>query len=131
DQIAEVDAGGAFAHLIDAAGSDVTTLVENHRQLDPADRQRLELVRQGQGGDAIASAIAADRWHRGDTADDVRMQLLRDWSDDPGVPAADKLLVATTVAEVEQLNVAARAMLIADGLLGSDALTITLHAPNR
>src|SRR5205814_6854509 len=59
---------------------------------------------------------------------------LRDWHADAGVPARDKLLVATTVAEVEQLNVAAQAMLTVDdavGALGADALIVTLRAPNR
>jgi len=131
DQIPEVDAGGAFAHLVDVAGPHRVTLAENHRQLDPADRDRLELVRAGRGADMIDSAIADRRWHRGDTPDDVREQLLHDWYADPGTPAADKLLVATTVAEVEQLNTAARAMLAAGGHLGDTAITITLHAPNR
>src|SRR5438270_6802287 len=66
DQIPEVDAGGAFAHLVDAAGEHVITLAENHRQLNAADRDRLELVRDGDGAAAIASARSAGRWHRGD-----------------------------------------------------------------
>ncbi|HET9733517.1 MAG TPA: MobF family relaxase [Acidimicrobiales bacterium] len=133
DQIPEVDAGGAFAHLVDVADGHgrLITLAENHRQHDAADRDRLEMVRAGRGGDMIDSATRDGRWHRGDTADDVREQLLRDWHADPGVPAAEKLLIATTVAEVEQLNTAARAMLAADGKLGDSALAVTLHAPNR
>jgi conjugative relaxase-like TrwC/TraI family protein len=131
DQIPEVDAGGAFAHLVDLAGDRRVTLAENHRQQDPADRHRLDLVREGRGAEMIDSAITDARWHRGDSADEVREQLLRDWHADPGTPAADKLLVATTVGEVEQLNTAARAMLSADGRLGDDALTVTLNAPNR
>ena len=32
-QIPEVDAGGAFAHLVDAAGEHLVVLAENHRQV--------------------------------------------------------------------------------------------------
>jgi hypothetical protein len=82
------------------------------------------MVRAGRGGDMIDSATRDGRWHRGNTADDVREQLLRDWHADRGVLSAYKLLIATTVAEVEQLNTAARAMVAADRKLGDSAITV-------
>lgn len=131
DQIPEVGAGGAFAHLVERCGDAVVALRENHRQVDPADRDRLDLIRSGRSAAAIASAKAAGRWHDADSADGARVALLTDWHADSGQAASDKLLVATTVAEVERLNAAARALLLADGRLGRRALVITLASPTR
>ncbi|MGH9157218.1 MAG: MobF family relaxase, partial [Acidimicrobiales bacterium] len=131
DQIPEVGAGGAFAHLVASGGNSVVALRENHRQRLDADRQRLDLIRSGRSAAAIASARADGRWHVGESADDVRAALLSHWYGDPGVAGRDKLLVATTVAEVERLNSAARAMLLGDGHLGNDALVIVAVSPAR
>lgn len=131
DQIPEVGAGGAFAHLVERCGDAVVALRENHRQADPVDRDRLGLIRTGRSAAAIASARAAGRWHDADSADAARVGLLSAWHADPGTAASDKLLVATTVAEVERLNAAARALLDAEGRLGRRSLVITLSSPTR
>jgi conjugative relaxase-like TrwC/TraI family protein len=131
DQIPEVEAGGAFAHLVSRCGADLVALRENHRQVDPRDRHRLTLVRDAKAADAIASAQAAGRWHSAATADEVRELLLRDWHTAPGVAGFDKFLVATTVSEVEGLNVAARAIYAAEDRLGAEPLVIELNAPDR
>ncbi|MBW3613925.1 MAG: relaxase domain-containing protein [Actinobacteria bacterium] len=131
DQIPEVGAGGAFRHLVERLGPKVVALVENHRQVHHGDRDRLRLIASGRAAEAIDSAKADGRWRGGDTADEVRERLLLDWHTDTGTIAQDKLLVATTVAEVERLNDAARALLVADGRLGPEALTVELAAPDR
>lgn len=130
-QLPEVGAGGAFARLVTDAGPHLVALVENHRQVHPADRHRLQLIRQGQPGAALASARDDGRLHLAETADALREQLLADWASDPGVAGRDKLLVAFTVAETEQLNALARAALTADGTLGASAITIPCAAPDR
>lgn len=131
DQIPEVGAGGAFGHLVERCGEAVVALRENHRQRHEADRARLELLRDGRSAEVIASAKADGRWHGADSADEARAAALRAWHADPGVAGADKLLVATTVAEVERLNEAARALAMTDGRLGDEALVIGLSAPGR
>jgi len=131
DQLPEVGAGGAFARLVAEAGPRLVSLVENHRQVDADDRRRLQLIRAGQAGAALASAQHDGRLHVADIADDLRQQLLADWVADPGVAGRDKLLVAFTVAETEQLNALARAALTADGALGDTALRIPCAAPDR
>jgi len=131
DQIPEVGAGGAFAQLVERCGESVVAMRDNRRQRHPADRERLELIRDGYADEAIASAQADGRWHDGDNADDIREALLRAWHDDPGVIGTDKLMIATTVAEVEWLNRAARAVLVAEGHLGAESLVIGLSAPDR
>ena len=131
DQIPEVGAGGAFRHLVERVGPNVVALVENHRQVRQSDRDRLRLIAAGRAEEAIGSAQADGRWCSADTADEVRAQLLMDWHADPGSVAADKLMVASTVAEVEHLNAAARVLLAADGRLGTNVLTVVLSAPDR
>lgn len=131
DQIPEVDAGGAFSALVAAAGEHLVVLRENHRQVDPTDRERLTLIREGKGYEVLASAAAHGRLHTADDADGLRERLLADWHADPGVMGADKLLVAFTHAEVERLNSAARAALLAEGRLGDEIITIRYAAPDR
>ena len=113
------------------SGEWVVTLTENVRQLDEGDRKRAKLIRDGQAKAAIESARAAGRWNTADTADGVRSLLLQKWRADPGVAGRDKLIIANTVAEIEWFNEAARKLLLADGALGSPALTIHLAAPDR
>jgi conjugative relaxase-like TrwC/TraI family protein len=131
DQIPEVGAGGAFRFLVERLGSRVVALRENHRQLHASDRRRLGLIRRGEAEEAIASAQADGRWHTAATADAARHAMLAAWAADPGEIGRDKFMIATSVAEVEWLNRAARAMLGAEGALGDEALTVRLRAPGR
>ncbi len=105
--------------------------MENRRQRDPAERERVALIRRGQATEAIASAQAAGRWAEAPSADALRLGLLEDWAVDPGAPGTSKLMIATTVAEVEWLNRAAREVLASTGRLGGDPITISLAAPDR
>ena len=105
-------------------GPSVKSLTENVRQVDEGDRTRARQVRDGQTEAAIDSARAAGRWHSATTADGVRSLLLQKWPADPGVASRDKLIIANTVAEVEWFNEAARELLLADGALGPQALTV-------
>ena len=131
DQIPEVGAGGAFAHLVGQAEVPVVRLTENRRQRDPAERARLTSIRRGQAEEAIASARADNRWTGAPSADALRLRLLEDWAADPAAQGTAKLMIATTVAEVEWLNRAAREMLLSSGQLGSESITIDLAAPDR
>lgn len=131
DQIPEVGAGGAFGNLVAQLGDAAVVLRENRRQRDPADRERLELIRQGKAAAAIASALAAGRWAGASSADGVRLRLLADWVADPGLPGTAKLMIAPTVAEAEWLNRGAREVLRAAGALGPDAVEVELAAPDR
>jgi len=131
DQIPEVGAGGAFAHLVAQAEVPVVRLVENRRQRDLAERERLGLIRRGRAEEAIAAARAAGRWTGAPGADALRLRLLEDWAADAGAPGTAKVMVASTVAEVEWLNRAARRILVSEGRLGLDAVTIDLAASDR
>ncbi len=131
DQIPEVGAGGAFAHLVAQAEVPVVRLVENRRQRDPAERARLTFIRRGRAEEAIASARADGRWTGAANADALRLKLLDDWAADAGAPGTGKLMIATTVAEVEWLNRAAREVLISEGRLGPESITVHLAAPDR
>lgn len=131
DQIPEVEAGGAFSALVASAEARLVELRENHRQVHPADRERLALVRQGRAFEVLASAGVDGRLHTADDADSLRGRLLADWHADPGEIASDKLLVAFTHPEVERLNSAARYILCSEGRLGDEPLTIRCAAPDR
>ncbi len=131
DQVHEVGAGGGFRHLVDTLGERVVTLADNVRQLDRSDRRRLKMIQAGEAAQAIESATAAGRWNTAETADGVRSLLLQRWRADPGMAGRDKLIIANTVAEVEWFNQAARKLALGEGLLGPDALTVALSAPDR
>lgn len=131
DQIPEVAAGGGFAHLVDRAGDRALHLDTNHRQTDRAEALRAEAIRQGDTAAAIADAVADGRFHIALTPDALRLRLLDDWAADPGVAGRDKLIIATTTAEVENLNAAARARVTATGALGPDAVVVALSAADR
>src|SRR5688572_15291428 len=83
DQIPEVGAGGAFAHLVSQTEVPVVRLSENRRQRDPVERERLGAIRRGRAEEAIASARADGRWVGAASADALRLNLLEDWAADP------------------------------------------------
>lgn len=131
DQIPEVGAGGALRALVEILGDDLTVLAQNRRQRHAADRRRLEQIRTGETAEAVASYRADGLWHSEATGDATREALLRAWWDDGGRPGIDKVMAAPTVSEVEWLNRAARTLRKAGGELAGDALTVSLHAPDR
>lgn len=131
DQIPEVGPGGGFAALVRQSGERALRLDGNHRQSSPADRHRAELVRDGRAADALESARADGLLTIEPDADRLRLALLDDWAADLGLPGRDKLILATTIAEVEQLSAMARARWADLGRLHGPEVTIHLHDPGR
>jgi conjugative relaxase-like TrwC/TraI family protein len=131
DQIPEVGPGGGFAALVRQAGDRALRLEGNHRQASPADRHRAELLREGRAADALESARADGLLTIEADADRLRLALLDDWAADPGMPGRDKLILAPTIAEVEQLSAMARARWADLGRLTGPELPIDLHDAAR
>lgn len=131
DQIPEVGPGGAFAALVRQAGPHGLRLDGNHRQVDMADQTRAELLRDGQADDALRSAQDDGRLTVDPDPDSLRLRLIDDWAADPGIPGRDKLILATTVAEVEHLAALARSSLNTSHRLTGATLTVRLTAPDR
>ncbi|MGH9077087.1 MAG: MobF family relaxase [Acidimicrobiales bacterium] len=119
-QLPEIDAGGAFAAL--AKTLDPVELTHNRRQAAEWERDALDQVRAGDP----AAAVVVYRDHRrltlAPTADAARQALIADWSSSRAA-GQSTLIVASTRAEVDDLNDLARQHLTAAGALGDPTVT--------
>jgi conjugative relaxase-like TrwC/TraI family protein len=119
-QLAEIEAGGAFAAL--AVCLDAVELTENRRQREGWERDALAELRDGNPDVALAAYQAHDRLHQADTADQIREQLVDHWWA-ARQAGGRHLMVATRHRDVDDLNCRARRRLAAAGELG-DEVTI-------
>ena len=115
-QLAEIDAGGAFAALATCLAA--VELTENRRQHQAWERDALAELRHGNPDVALAAYQAHDRLHQFPTSEQVRVRLVNDWW------AARRaggrhVMVAVRRADVDDLNSRARQCLAAAGALGS------------
>ncbi|WP_425584262.1 ATP-dependent DNA helicase [Streptosporangium album] len=127
-QLRAVGVGGAFA----AIHRQVEGLVleENRRQVDPIERQALQLWRAGDRGEALHTWSQGGRVHAGRDASDTLAALLADWHTartpyraDAHDELAAVLVLAGSNADAERLNLAARAIRRRAGeLTGPDRL---------
>lgn len=114
-QLPEIEAGGAFRGLVDRL--DVIELTTNRRQIDLADRERLDELRSGNVRAAVRSYDEAGRIARGVGVDETLGRLVGDWSDvyhsldrDAGARRGIVMLGMTN-NEVNELNGRARELL--------------------
>src|SRR5437588_3179774 len=119
-QLAEIEAGGAFAAL--AVCLDAVELAENRRQREGWERDALAELRHGNPEVALAAYQAHDRLHQADTADQIREQLVDHWWA-ARQAGGRHLMVATRHRDVDDLNHRARNRLAAAGEL-ADEVTI-------
>ncbi|MDE0805362.1 MAG: relaxase domain-containing protein, partial [Acidimicrobiales bacterium] len=128
-QLPPVEVGGSFAALVDRL--DPIELAGNRRQAEAWERDALARFRTGAGGhDGIRTVISEylehDRVRVGDNPAEVRAAMAMDWhrAHTTGENAA---MVALRREDVRELNVRARALLVADGTLDdADAAIIDL-----
>lgn len=113
-QLAEIEAGGAFAAL--AHYLDAVELTENRRQHHAWERDALAELHHGNPDVALAAYQAHDRLHQADTSDQVREQLVDDWWAARHA-GGRHLMVAARHADVDDLNRRARHRLAAVGIL--------------
>ncbi|MEV4188819.1 MobF family relaxase, partial [Streptosporangium canum] len=127
-QLRAVGVGGTFAAIHRQVEGLVLT--ENRRQVDPIERQALELWRAGDREQALHTWSQGGRVHAGRDAGDTLAALLADWQRVRAPYRADAhdelaavLVLAGSNADVERLNLAARAIRRASGeLTGPDHL---------
>jgi hypothetical protein len=122
-QLPAIQAGGAFEGLARRLGA--IELHENRRQEAAWEREALELLRDGEASAAMAVYRDHDRLVIGDDAASVRGALVSDWW--RGGEIGDALMIAFRRADVRELNARARALMLQDGRLGSQSLTVA-HA---
>jgi conjugative relaxase-like TrwC/TraI family protein len=120
-QLASIEAGGGFRGLRLRLGA--SALVENRRQQEAWERQAAEHIRNGDLEEALAAYRAHGRMVAAETPDQLKATLLADWWS--AFQQRERVaILAYRRAEVDQLNLACRALLQADGRLGPDELQV-------
>lgn len=123
-QLPEIEAGGAFAGLIERHGD--AALVDNRRQQEPWERDALAELRNGDADQALDAYTTHDRVHHGD-GEAVRAQLVADWNR-ARLRGEHVLMAAAHLRAVDDLNWRARETLRAAGDLGADRVSLGLRS---
>jgi conjugative relaxase-like TrwC/TraI family protein len=120
-QLPEIQAGGLFAALAGRLGHQ--DLVDNRRQVDPAERTALVDLREGRVGAALGRLVANGNVTLADNAELLRDGMVSDWlrAESSG---AHVVMVALRRDDVDDLNDRARQSLMRAGRLGSEVLSV-------
>jgi hypothetical protein len=119
-QLPSVGAGGLFAAIVEREGA--IALRDNHRQRDELERRALEAVRTGAGREYLAFAERKERLVVADSPVEARARLIADWWHTARDHLEGSVMVALRRSDVAELNAAARALMEAEGRLGSQRL---------
>jgi AAA domain len=120
-QIGAVGPGGLFGHLTHLV--EPARLTEIRRQQRELDRRVVELAHAGRGSDALDLLRAVGRVHIADTIDEARRAAVLDWHRAYS-GGADAVMIARRNRDVEELNAAARELLVAEGRVGEEAVRV-------
>ena len=119
-QLPAVGAGGLFAAIVDRHGA--VELTDNRRQRNELERRALAALRAGESRAYLAHATERGRLVVADDRMQAKARLVADW----WRAAADNLPGSAMIAyrrhDVADLNTVARALMDADGRLGSKRL---------
>ncbi len=122
-QLPAVGAGGLYATLCDQLGA--VRLTENRRQHEPAERDALSQLRDGDAEGYLGHAAREGRLLVADDATHAKERLLDDWWSVAGEGnLREVVMLAHRRADVAELNEGARALLRQAGRLGEQALTV-------
>jgi hypothetical protein len=124
-QLPEIDAGGAFRSLQHRLGA--SRLIENRRQTQTWERDALAELRDGDTDWAVDAYLQHQRIHYASTNDKARELLVERWLN-ARVAGEEGLMVAGRLADVDDLNARARAVLRAYGSLGPDRVVLAGRA---
>lgn len=126
EQLQAIEAGAPFRQLVERHGA--MEITEVRRQRDDWQRTATRELATGWTQAAIARYDAAGAIHGHDTREDARRALVKDWmADRVRDPAASRMLLAYTRADVAELNRLARETLRAAGQLGPDQVVETTN----
>ena len=120
-QLPEIEAGGAFAALIERLGT--VTLQENRRQTNPTERAALGELRAGDIDDALSLLNATGNIHQHPTRTAATTQMVDAWLNDT-LEGTDSIMLATTRTDVDDLNHHARTRLRTEGALDAPDISI-------
>ncbi len=120
-QIGAVGPGGLFGHLTRTI--EPSTLTEIRRQRREVDRRIVELAHSGRGSDALDLLKAEGRLQIADTIDAARVATVLDWYGGYR-GGADAVMIARRNRDVAELNADARALLVAEGRVGEEAILV-------
>lgn len=120
-QLPEIEAGGAFAGLIERVGA--IQLTQNRRQSHAWERTALDELRHGSPVKALAAYDGAQRIHTGSSMAEIRGQLIDAWM--AARRSGDQtVMLAVNRSDIAALNDLARAALRNADSLGADLLSI-------
>jgi len=114
-QLPEINAGGTFAAI--ARRIEPIRLRENRRQADPDQRAALSALRRLDADWALAHLQTSGNLTIGQNADSVRAALVADWNT-ARESGSHAIMIASTRADVADLNVRARSELRESGRIG-------------
>ena len=121
-QLPEIDAGGLFRALTTRLPA--IELTDNHRQQHTWEQAALDDLRHGDPNVALAAYRQHGRIHTGDTAEQVRQQLVDDWWDTARDELPGSIMIALRRHDVANLNHSARARMLTAGRLTGPPLRI-------
>jgi hypothetical protein len=122
-QLGPVGPGGAFEALLRRHRSQVVTLADNVRQLDPAERKVLLALRSGSVAEAVDWYAGAGRLRTAATRSAAMEAAVGAWAADVE-GNKDSLLLAWRRDTVERLNVRARSWMEETGRLDGAELVV-------
>ena len=120
-QIGALGPGGLFGHLTRVI--EPSLLTEIRRQRHAVDRRIVELAHEGRGSDALDLLRAEGRLQVADSIEGARAATVLDWHA-AYATGADAVMIARRNRDVEALNASARALLLAEGRVGAEAVRI-------
>lgn len=120
-QLGEIEAGGLFAAIVHRGEPVYLDEVIRHRH--DLDREAAQLIREGQGAEALDRYRAGERIVVAPDAEARREAIVSDWwaSRETG---EDSLMVAKLNREREHLNARARELMKAEGRLGAHEIRV-------
>lgn len=123
DQHGPVETGDVFRLLVTEAGEDLVSLVENHRQADPEDRQAIEEYRQELVESALARYDDAEKVVRSPDTTASYDAMVADWLDGWQRGLTDPMIAGPNRVR-RALNARARRRLKAEGHLLGPAVVV-------
>lgn len=121
-QLPAVGAGGLYQALCDRL--EVIELSSNRRQLDPLEREGLARLRAGDPEPYLAYAARGGRLSVNEDLAAAKAQLLHDWWQEACRSTLGNVMLAYHRRDVDELNNAAHAIMLRQGRLGDEAVTL-------
>jgi len=125
-QLGAVGPGGAMAALMTRHREVVTTLGENIRQHDVAERQAVADLRDGRIADALDHYRTRDRIHTAPVLEESVEEMVHAWNRDRNA-GADSVMLAWRRDHVQVLNDYARQVAVEDGRVTGPEIDLDGH----